>query len=73
MYMHIEFYVFQRFMVLRFESSRYLPTCLYWNITLLTKLSQKKLAENYKSIEEKISKANESYTEIIEKSLPPSR
>ena len=33
----------------------------------------KKLVENYKSIEEKISKANESYAECIKKSLPPSQ
>ena len=33
----------------------------------------KKFAENYKSIEEKISKANESYAESIKKSLPTSQ
>ena len=33
----------------------------------------KKLAENYKSIEEKISTVNESYAESIKKSLPPSQ
>ena len=33
----------------------------------------KKLADNYKNTDEKISKANESYAECIKKSLPPSQ